>query len=54
MAREPQALISTSLAAASPDRRRTERLSLRAAIFWIGVLSLAGWSAIIVLALALF
>ena len=53
MGREPHALISTSLAAAAPDKRRTERLSLRAAIFWIGVLSLAGWSAIIALALAL-
>ena len=54
MAREPQALISTPLAIAAPDRRRAERLSRRAAIFWIGVLSLAGWSAIIALALALF
>ena len=54
MAREPQAPISTSLATAASERRRTERLSPRTAIFWIGVLSLAGWSAIIALALALF
>ena len=54
MAREPQALISTSLATAAPDKRRTERLSLRAAIFWIGVISFAAWAAIIALALALF
>jgi len=53
MAREPQALISTSLATAASERRRTERLSLRAAIFWIGVISLAAWAAIIALALAL-
>lgn len=54
MVREPQALISTSLAAAAPDKRRTERLSPRAAIFWIGVISLAAWAAIIALARALF
>jgi hypothetical protein len=53
MPREPHALISTLLAA-TPDRRRTERLSLRAAIFWIGVISLAAWAAVIALALALF
>jgi hypothetical protein len=54
MARDPQALISTSLAAAAPDKRRSERLSPRAAISWIGVSSLAAWAAIIALALALF
>jgi hypothetical protein len=54
MVREPQALISTSPAAAAPDKRHTERLSPRAAIFWIGLISLAAWAAIIALALALF
>jgi hypothetical protein len=36
-----------------PERKRVERLSLSAAIFWIGVLSLGGWMAIIALGLAL-
>jgi len=54
MPREPHALISTSSAAATPERRHAERLSLRAAILWIGVLSLAGWAVIIALARALF
>jgi hypothetical protein len=54
MPREPHELISTSLAAATPERRHAERLSLRAAILGIGVLSLAGWAAIIALARALF
>ena len=54
MPREPHALISTSLAAATLERRHAERLSLRAAILGIGVLSLAGWAAIIALARALF
>jgi len=54
MPREPHALISTSSAAATPERRHAERLSLRAAILGIGVLSLAGWAAIIALARALF
>jgi len=46
-------LISTPAAASVPARRRAERLSLPAAIFWIGFLSLGGWAAIIALALAL-
>jgi hypothetical protein len=54
MPREPHELISTSLAAATPERRHAERLSLRAAILWIGVFSLAGWAAILALARALF
>jgi len=54
MAIESHALISTSVAIAAPETRRTERLSLRAAMWWIGVLSLAAWAVIIVLALALF
>jgi hypothetical protein len=33
--------------------RSTERLSLRAAIFWICVLSLGGWAMVVALVLAL-
>jgi hypothetical protein len=54
MPSEPHALISTPVAIPIPERRGTERLSLRAAIFSIGVLSLAAWAVIIALALALF
>jgi hypothetical protein len=36
-----------------PERRPAERLSLRAAIFWIAALSLGGWALVIALALAL-
>ncbi|HEX4614635.1 MAG TPA: hypothetical protein VH230_01860 [Stellaceae bacterium] len=54
MPRQPHALISTPVATAAPERRRAERLSHRAAIFWIAVLSLAAWTAIIALARALF
>lgn len=50
---EPQVLISTSAAAAAHERRRSERLSLRAAIFWISGLSLAAWAVITALARAL-
>jgi hypothetical protein len=46
-------MISTPVAALVPERRRAERLSLRAAMFWIGVLSLGGWTVIIALAFAL-
>jgi len=46
-------LISTPVAASVAERRRTERLSLRAAIFLIGLLSLVGWTVIIALVLAL-
>jgi hypothetical protein len=46
-------LISTPLDISVPESRRTERLSLRAAIFWIGVLSLGGWAVIIALVHAL-
>jgi hypothetical protein len=53
MPREPHALISTPVATPVRERRRTERLSLRTAIFWIGVLSLTGWAIIIILGLAL-
>jgi hypothetical protein len=53
MPRELYALISTYVATAAPDRGRAERLSLRAAIVSIGVLSLAAWAVIIALALAL-
>jgi hypothetical protein len=53
MPREPRMLISTSIIASVPEERRTERLSLRAAIFWIGVLSLGGWAVIIALVHAL-
>jgi hypothetical protein len=53
MPREPHLLISTPVATPLPQRRRTERFSLRAAIFWIGVLSLGGWALIIALVLAL-
>jgi len=41
------------MATAAPERRRAERLSLRAAIFWIGVLSLGGWASVIAPALML-
>jgi hypothetical protein len=54
MPTEPHALISTSVATAAAERRRAERLSPRAAIFWIGVLSLAAWTVVIALARALF
>jgi hypothetical protein len=54
MPKEPQVLISTSAAAAAREMRRSERLSLRAAIFWIGVLSVAAWAVITALARALF
>src|SRR5260370_27961150 len=37
MPKEPRVLISTSASAAAPEMRRSERLSLRATIFWIGV-----------------
>jgi len=46
--------MSTPIATPVRERRRTERLSLRAAILWIGVLSLAAWAAVIALVLALF
>jgi hypothetical protein len=53
MPRQSQALISTTLATPVPEMRRAERLSLRAAIFWIAALSLGAWALIIALALAL-
>jgi hypothetical protein len=46
--------MSTLLATPVRERRRAERLSVRAAIFFIGVLSLAGWAAIIAATAALF
>jgi hypothetical protein len=49
MPMEPQVLIS----AAAREKRCSERLSLRAAIFWIGGLSLAAWAVITALARAL-
>ena len=45
-------LISTRMATSVAEERRTERLSLRAAIFFIGLLSLGGWAAIIAVVLA--
>ena len=42
-------LISTSLAAATPERNHAERLSRRVAILCIGVFSLAAWAVIITL-----
>jgi hypothetical protein len=45
-------LISTRKATSVAEERRTERLSLRAAIFLIGLLSLGGWAAIIAVVLA--
>jgi len=53
MPREPHMLISTPVDLSAPEERRTGRLSLRAAIFWIGVLSLGGWAVIIALVHAL-
>ena len=38
----PRELILTPVATAVRERRRAERLSLRAATLWIGVLSLPG------------
>jgi hypothetical protein len=46
-------LISTRMATSVADERRTERLSLRAAIFLIGLLSLGGWAVIIAVVLGL-
>jgi hypothetical protein len=54
MPREPLMLISTPVATLMPESRRTERVSLRAAIFCIGVLSMGGWALIIALVLALY
>lgn len=53
MAREPHLRFSPQLATPLPERKRSERLSLRAAIFWIGILSLGSWALIIALVLAL-
>ena len=53
MPREPHMLISTPVDISVPESRRTERLSLLAAIFWIGVLSLGSWAVIIALVHAL-
>ena len=53
MPREPHALIAAPVAAGVTERRRTERFSLRAAIFSIVVLSLAAWMVIIALARSL-
>jgi hypothetical protein len=47
MPRDQSALISTPVAVPVVERTRAERLSLRAAIFWIGVLALGGWTVII-------
>jgi len=54
MPRKQLMLISTPVATSVPERRRTERVSLRLAIFCIGVLSLGGWALIIALVLALY
>jgi hypothetical protein len=53
MARELHARIPTPVSIPVPERRRVARLSQRAAIFWIVVLSLGGWTAMIALALVL-
>jgi hypothetical protein len=53
MPRELHALMPTPVSIPVPERRRVVRLSQRAAIFWIVVLSLGGWTVIIALALAL-
>ena len=53
MQSEPHVLMSTPGATVVRERKRTERLSLRAAIFWMGVLSLGGWVMIVALVLAL-
>jgi hypothetical protein len=53
MPRESHALISTPMVAPVPGWRRTERLSLRAAIVTMILLSLAGWAATIALVLAI-
>jgi hypothetical protein len=52
MPREPDMLISMPMAASVAERRRTERLSLSAAIYWIGFFSLGSWALIIALVLA--
>jgi hypothetical protein len=53
MAREPHLRFLPQLATPLPERRRAERLSLRTAVFWIGILSLGCWALIIALILAL-
>jgi hypothetical protein len=53
MQRDSHALISTPVGTSVSERSHIERLSLRAAIFWIGVLSLGGWTVIIALVIAL-
>jgi hypothetical protein len=53
MPREPHLLISTRMATSVAEERRTERLSLRAAIILIGLLSLGGWAVIIAVVLGL-
>jgi hypothetical protein len=53
MPTEPYAVVRTPVAIPAPQRRCIERLSFRAAIFWIGALSLAGWTVAIALAAAL-
>jgi hypothetical protein len=45
--------MSMPVATVVRERRRTERLSLPAAMFWIGVLSLGGWAMIVAVVLAL-
>jgi len=53
MPRQPYALIAAPVATLLPGRGRAKRLSLRAAIFWIAVLALGGWTVIIIAALGL-
>jgi hypothetical protein len=52
MPREQYAVLPTPVATPGP-RRGAKRLSVRAAIFLIGVLALGGWAAIIAVALTL-
>jgi hypothetical protein len=45
-------LISMPVGASVAERMHTDRLSLSAAIFWIGFLSLGSWAVIVALVLA--
>jgi hypothetical protein len=53
MPRDPHAVISTPVATPVLQNRRADQLSSRAAIFWIGILSLTAWTTMIVLFIAL-
>jgi hypothetical protein len=53
MPRDSHAVISTPVATPVLQNRRADQLSSRAAIFWIGILSLTAWTTMIVLFIAL-